>query len=174
MKKIAVILSGCGYLDGSEVTETVSLLIALHQAGAETFCFAPNIEVDSVNHQDSTEMTGKRNLLKESARLCRGQIQDLATLQEKDFDALALPGGFGAAKNLSTWASEGAKCKVLPDIQRVILDFYNASKPIGAMCIAPVILAKVLGDKKLTLTIGHDPATISEISKQALFMKSVP
>ncbi len=167
MKKIAVILAGCGYLDGSEITETVSLLIALHQAKAEVHCFAPNQEFVATNHltKDSDEKNEQRNVLTESARLCRGDAKDLTNLFAKDFDGLAFPGGFGAAKNLSNWAQKGAACEVNSEVQRVILEFYNASKPIGAICIAPTLLAKVLGSKKVTVTIGNDKETAKEIEK---------
>lgn len=165
MKKIAVVLSGCGHLDGSEITESVSLLIALHQAGADVSCFAPDIEIPVTNHVDGNTQTEKRRLLVEAARIARGNIQSLDKLQMKDFDALAFPGGYGAAKNLSNWAEKGAKCDVNPDVKRVILEFHGASKPIAACCIAPVLLARVLGDKKVTVTIGEDPETAAEIKK---------
>ncbi|HEY1080524.1 MAG TPA: isoprenoid biosynthesis glyoxalase ElbB [Bdellovibrio sp.] len=174
MKKIAVVLSGCGFLDGSEITEAVSLLIALHQAGAEVSCFAPNIEVPAMNHATKKPIAEKRNILEESARIARGTIHSLDTLKVSDFDALAFPGGYGAAKNLSNWAEKGAKCDVLPDVKRVILDFYNDSKPIAACCIAPVLLARVLGDKNVTLTIGNDAGTASEIKKTGAVHEECP
>ena len=165
MKKIAVVLSGCGFLDGSEITESVSLLIALNQAGAQVSCFAPDIEINVTNHLTKKDAGEKRQLLVEAARIARSKISPLATLHAKDFDAIAFPGGFGAAKNLCNWAEKGAKCDVNPDVKRVILDFHSASKPIGAICIAPVLLARVLGDKKVTVTIGDDQETIAEILK---------
>ncbi|MBO9668174.1 MAG: isoprenoid biosynthesis glyoxalase ElbB [Bdellovibrio sp.] len=165
MKKIAVVLSGCGFLDGTEITEAVSLLIALNQAGAQVTCFAPDIELTVTNHINGNALTEKRSVLAESARIARGEVKALDKLDAKDFDAVAFPGGYGAAKNLSNWAEKGAKCDVNADVKRVILDFYNASKPIGACCIAPVLLAKVLGDKKVTVTIGEDPDTAAEIKK---------
>ncbi len=164
MKKIAVVLSGSGFKDGSEITESVSLLIALNQAGASVSMFAPNIDFESVNHLTG-EKSEKRNALAESARIARGQVQDLKQLKVQDFDALVMPGGYGAANVLSTWGTQGSKCTVIEDLKKIILEFHDASKPIGAICIAPVILAKVLGDKKVTLTIGNDPDTIAEILK---------
>jgi enhancing lycopene biosynthesis protein 2 len=165
MKKIAVVLSGCGHRDGSEITEAVSLLISLHQAGAAVSCFAPNIEFP-VTHPLTGEPTSeKRSVLAESARIARGHVEDLAKLNVADFDGLAFPGGYGAAKNLSNWAEKGSQCDVHPEVRRVILDFHGASKPIGAVCIAPVLLARVLGDKKITITIGEDAATAAEIAK---------
>lgn len=174
MKKIAVVLSGCGHRDGSEITESISLLIALSQAGAEVSCFAPNIEIPVVNHINGQAQSEKRNLLVEAARIARGHIQDLAQLQVKDFDALAFPGGYGAAKNLSNWAEKGAHCDVLPDVKRVIVDFHAASKPIAACCMAPVLLARVLGDKKITITVGEDKETAAEIKKTGAFHEECP
>lgn len=174
MKKIAVVLSGAGFLDGSEITEAVSLLIALNQAGAKVTCFAPDIEFSEVNHLKGETTSAKRSVLQESARIARGHVQSLHLLQEKDFDGLAFPGGYGAAKNLCNWAEKGAQCEVNPEVRRVILEFYNASKPIAAICIAPVLLAKVLGDKKPTLTIGNDPATIAELQKAGAVHEECP
>lgn len=165
MKKIAVVLSGSGYLDGSEITEAVSLLIALNQAGAEVSCFAPEVELSVVNHLDGKATGEKRSVLVEAARIARGHVQPLSKLHAKDFDAVAFPGGFGAAKNLCNWAEKGAKCDVNPEAERVIMDFFNASKPIGAICIAPALIARVLGNKKVTVTIGEDAGTIAEILK---------
>ncbi len=165
MKKIAVVLSGCGHRDGSEITESVSLLIGLSQAGADVTCFAPDIEIPVINHITGEVQPEKRSLLQEASRIARGNIKSLDQLHARDFDALAFPGGFGAAKNLCNWAEKGALCDVNSDVERVILDFYKASKPIGAACIAPVLLARVLGDKKVTVTIGDDPDTAAEIRK---------
>lgn len=174
MKKIAVVLSGCGHRDGSEITESVSLLIALHQAGADVSCFAPDIEIPVTNHITGQPQNEKRRLLVEAGRIARGKVQSLDKLNVKDFDALAFPGGYGAAKNLCNWAEKGAKCDVNPDVKRVILDFHNASKPIAALCIAPVLLARVLGDKKITLTIGDDKETIAEIQKTGALHEECP
>jgi enhancing lycopene biosynthesis protein 2 len=165
LKKIAVVLSGCGFQDGSEITEAVSLLIALNEAGGEVTCFAPDIQISVNNHLTGKPESEKRSLLAESARIARGHVTDLKNLHAKDFDAIAFPGGFGAAKNLSNWAEKGAACEVNPDVKRVIEEFHAASKPIGAVCIAPVLIAKVLGKFKPTLTIGEDAATAAEIVK---------
>jgi enhancing lycopene biosynthesis protein 2 len=174
MKKIAVVLSGSGYLDGSEITEAVSLLIALNQAGAEVSCFAPEVELSVVNHISNQGSEEKRSVLAESARIARGHVKNITELHEKDFDGIAFPGGYGAAKNLCNWAEKGSKCDVNPEVRRVILDFFKASKPIGAICIAPVLVAKVLGDKKPTLTIGNDAATAAEIQKTGAIHEECP
>lgn len=165
MKKVAVVLSGCGFLDGAEITESVSALIALSEKNAEYACFAPNMTVPETDHisRESTDLS--RNTLRESARISRGEVQDLKDLQESDFDALVLPGGFGAAKNLSNFASQGAGADVHPEVSRVIRSFHQAAKPIGAICIAPALIAKVLGSEGVSLTIGEDPGTAEEIEK---------
>jgi enhancing lycopene biosynthesis protein 2 len=176
-KKVAVVLSGCGYLDGSEITEAVSALIALSEAGAEALCFAPNESFVPASHLDggaaAASATGSggavgdspRNALAEAARIARGNIQDLRELNEKNFDALVFPGGFGAAKNLSNWASAGANGRVNPEVMRVITEFHKAAKPIGAICIAPTLIAKALGSEGVTVTIGDDQATANELEK---------
>lgn len=165
MKKVAVILSGCGHKDGAEINEAVSLMIALGQNGAEYMCFAPSIEFEALNFINDQSLGQKRNVLTESARIARGTIQDLKTLNVAQYDALAFVGGFGAAKNLSDWAFKGSKCSVLPDVEKCIKDFHKETKPIAALCIAPVLLAKVLGSEKVTVTIGDDKETIAEILK---------
>ena len=164
-KRVAVVLSGCGHKDGAEITETVSTLIALSEEGAAYEVFAPNQSfsvTDPVSSQPSGEI---RNVLKEAARISRGKIRDLKELKSTDFDAVAFPGGFGAALHLCTWAQEGAKCKVNPEAERVVKEFYAEEKPIAAICIAPALIARVLGPKGVTLTIGNDKDTAAEISK---------
>lgn len=165
MKKIAVVLSGCGNKDGAEITEAVSLLISLSQNGAAYMCFAPNIEITAVNFLSDEALPEKRNAMLEAARISRSQIQDLKTLQVNDYDALAFVGGYGAAKTLSTWAEHGAQCTVLPEVEKAIRAFHKASKPIAAICIAPVLLAKVLGAEKATVTVGNGKETIAEVLK---------
>lgn len=164
MKKIAVILSGCGNKDGSEITEAVSTLIALSASGAKYTCFAPAIETEVVNFLTDAPM-GSRNALIESARIARSQIEDIGMCNEKDFDAVVFPGGFGAAKVLSNWASQGAKAQTLPKVASLIRDFHKASKPIGAICIAPTLVALVLGKEGVSVTIGNDRETSVEIGK---------
>ncbi|MES2965191.1 MAG: isoprenoid biosynthesis glyoxalase ElbB [Bdellovibrionota bacterium] len=164
MKKVAVVLSGCGFLDGSEITEAVSSLIALSEFRTEVTCFAPSESFAATDHL-TKESLPSRSALHESARIARGHVADLGTLKEKDFDAIVFPGGFGAAVNLSNWGSAGAKAKVHPEVSRVITEFHAASKPIGAICIAPTLVAKVLGSYSVTVTIGEDAETAREIEK---------
>ena len=118
MKNIAVVLSGCGFLDGAEITESVSTLIHLSQLKANYKIFAPNEEFPATNHADTNKATPQRNSLEEAARISRGDIHDITTLKESDFDAVIFPGGFGAALNLCTWAKEGANCKVLLSVEK--------------------------------------------------------
>lgn len=155
-KKVAVILSGCGVYDGSEIYESVITLLRLDQRGAQVQCFAPDIAQHHViNHRTGEEMPESRNVLTEAARLARGNIQDLAEARAEDFDALIIPGGFGAAKNLSDFASQGAGCTVLPQVLSLAQAFAQAGKPIGMMCIAPTMAAQIFG-KGVVCTLGHD------------------
>ncbi|NQY99330.1 MAG: isoprenoid biosynthesis glyoxalase ElbB [Bdellovibrionales bacterium] len=164
MKKIAVVLSGCGFQDGAEITESVSALIALSEAGADTQCFAPDLNFKSTNHR-SGQPGDERNVIEEAARISRGHIQPLSELKEQDFDGVVFPGGFGAALHLSNWAEKGADCSVDENVQALVESFHKASKPIAALCIAPAMISRVLGDHNPSLTIGNDPATAAEIEK---------
>ncbi len=164
MKKFAVILAGCGVYDGAEIHEAVLTLLAIDQAGASCTCFAPDIlQHHVVNHLTGNEMPEKRNVLIESARIARGDIKPLVKFRADDFDALIFPGGFGAAKNLCDWAFKGDACHVNPEVEKAVIAMFEAGKPIGAMCIAPVILARLF--KGTTLTTGQDPASAGFIEK---------
>lgn len=166
-KRVAVVLSGCGVFDGSEIHEAVLTLLALDNHGAEIICCAPNVEQrDVINHASGQPMNEKRNVLVEAARIARGKIEDLAKITSSSADALILPGGFGAAKNLCSYAGDGVNASVNPEVQRVILDFVRAGKPVGAICIAPVVVAAALrnvADVTPTLTIGTDPKTAEDL-----------
>ncbi|MGI6638159.1 MAG: isoprenoid biosynthesis glyoxalase ElbB [Desulfobulbus sp.] len=162
-KTFAVILAGCGHQDGAEIHEATLTLWAIHRHGADFQCYAPDIKQHHVlNHINGQEMNEQRNVLIESARIARGKIAALATFSPDSVDALVLPGGFGAAKNLCTYAFDGPNCKVQPDVAKAIKAIHQAGKPIGALCIAPVIVAKVLG--KGTLTIGQDSTTAEHLA----------
>lgn len=165
MKKVAVVLSGCGHRDGAEITEAVSTLIAIGETNAEYKIFAPDLEFVVSDPITGNPTSEKRNLLKEAGRIARGKVSDIKNLRVKDFDALAFPGGYGAALHLCTFATEGAKAKVLPEVERVIKEFHSELKPIAAMCIAPVLIARVLGREGVTVTIGTDKETAAEIAK---------
>lgn len=158
MKRVAVVLSGCGHLDGSEIREAVLSLLALDRAGATVSIFAPDRNQHHViNHITGEEMPEKRNVLVESARIARGQIQDLKEAKADDFDALVLPGGYGAAKNLSDLAFRAKQANVIPEFKRLILEFIKAKKPIGAICISPAVLVAAVREHfKAKVTIGDD------------------
>ncbi len=163
-KKIAVILSGCGNKDGAEIHESVMTLWAIHKHGADYQCFAPNIPQHHVlNFITDQEMAEDRNVLVESARIARGNIKDLAEYSAVDFDALVIPGGLGVVKNLSTFAFDGPHCLVNKEVERAVRDTAAQGKPIGALCIAPAIIAKILGD--VEVTIGQDPGTEAAVVK---------
>lgn len=154
-KKIAVLLSGSGVYDGSELHEAVLTLLAIEEQGASYQCFAPNVDQMHVIDHCTGDVSGEsRNVLVESARVARGKVEALSEYRAEDYDALVLPGGFGAAKNLCTFATEGADCSVQPEVERAIVETHKAGKTIGAMCIAPVILAKLL--EGVTITLGGE------------------
>ncbi|NPA25553.1 MAG: isoprenoid biosynthesis glyoxalase ElbB [Deltaproteobacteria bacterium] len=160
MAKIGVLLSGCGVNDGSEIHEAVLAMLALDQVGAERFCLAPNIaQRDVVDHLRGQPVAEERNVLVEAARIARGEISDLARVAAADLDGLILPGGFGAAKNLSDFALAGEQTVVQSEVERLLRELHEARKPIGAICIAPAVLARVFGKLRPRVTIGNDPAT---------------
>ncbi|XP_049566379.1 glutamine amidotransferase-like class 1 domain-containing protein 3, mitochondrial isoform X1 [Orcinus orca] len=154
--RVAVVLSGCGVYDGTELHEASSILVHLSRAGAEVQIFAPDIpQMHVIDHTKGQPSEGEtRNVLTESARIARGKITDLAKLSAANHDAAVFPGGFGAAKNLSTFAVDGGDCKVNKDVERVLKEFHQAGKPIGLCCIAPVLAAKVL--RSVEVTVGHE------------------
>ena len=164
-KKVAVILSGCGVYDGAEIHESVITLLRLDQRGAKVQCFAPDIaQLHVINHLTGEPMPETRNVLVESARIARGEIKDIREARVEDFDALIIPGGFGAAKNLSSFATEGAACSVQADVLNLAEAFAEAGKPIGLMCISPAIAAKIYGPGVIC-TIGTDADTAAAVSK---------
>jgi len=163
-KKVAVILSGCGVFDGSEIYESVITLLCLDRAGAEVQCFAPNIEqMHVINHLTGEVAEGEsRQVLVEAARLARGEIKDLADAKAEDFDAVIIPGGFGAAKNLCDFAVKGADLSLNKDVAHFVQAVHQANKPVGLMCIAPAMVGKLFG-KGVHFTIGNDQETASAI-----------
>ncbi len=164
MKKIGVLLSGCGVYDGAEIHEAVITLLALDRRGAEAVCMAPDIEqYHVVNHLTGDASIEKRNVLVEAARIARGAIRDIAGVRAVEIDGLIIPGGFGAAKNLSDYAIKGKDAEVNPDVTRLILEMGQAKKPVGAMCISPTLLAKVLGEQHPEVTIGNEMGTAETI-----------
>ncbi|KAM3934333.1 glutamine amidotransferase-like class 1 domain-containing protein 3, mitochondrial [Leptodactylus fuscus] len=150
--KVAVVLSGCGVYDGTEIHEASAILVHLSRAGAEVKMFAPDIpQMHVIDHSKGEASQESRNVLVESARIARGDITALSQLKAQDHDAVIFPGGFGAAKNLSSFAVDGESCCVHDDVQRVLKDFSTAKKPIGLCCIAPVLAAKVIPGVEVTV-----------------------
>ena len=162
-KKIGVLLAGCGVKDGSEIHEATLALYFLDKAGAEIICMAPDKDQrDVIDHRRGEPVAEKRNVLAEAARIARGNIQDVRNVKAGDIDALVIPGGFGAAKNLCSFAVDGANCTVDENVAALLLELYKNKKPIGALCIAPAVLAGVFGKTCAPLiTIGNDAATAS-------------
>ena len=164
MKKFAVVLSGCGVFDGAEIHEATLTMLAIMKQGASYEIFAPDIPQHHViNHITGEEIPEKRNVLIESARIARGQIKNLADYDPNNFDALVFPGGFGAAKNLCDFAFKGADCTINPEVEKAILKTAGKNKPVGALCISPVIFAKIFGD--VEVTIGQDKGTAEAVEK---------
>ncbi|MCI5544078.1 MAG: isoprenoid biosynthesis glyoxalase ElbB [Azospirillum sp.] len=156
--KVAVILSGCGVFDGSEIHEAVCTLLNLDKQDINYQCFAPNYPQSKVmNHfTHQIEQNAERNILVEASRIARGNIKDLRDFNTIDFDAVIFPGGSGAVTNLCNFSDSGTKCKVLPEIAQIITDCYESRMPIGAICIAPALIACVLGHHGITVTIGNN------------------
>ncbi|MGY2463602.1 isoprenoid biosynthesis glyoxalase ElbB [Vreelandella sulfidaeris] len=164
-KQVAVILAGCGVYDGSEIYETTLTLLRLDQLGIGYHCFAPNIEQHHVVNHLTQEVVEneQRNVLQESARLARGEISPLEDLVADNFDAVFVPGGFGVAKNLSDFASASNNMQVLEALKESLVGFRQEAKPIGLMCISPVLVPRLLGDG-IAVTVGNDPAVSGAIS----------
>lgn len=163
-KKIAVVIAGCGVYDGSEIHEATLTLYAISKQGAEYQLFAPDMDQHHViNHITGEQMNETRNVLVESARIARGNIKPMSDFRADDYDAIIFPGGFGVAKNLCSFALEGTNCKVNNEVKEATLRMHTAKKPIGALCISPVLIAKILG--KGELTIGQDTATAKAIEQ---------
>lgn len=166
MKKIGVVLSGCGVYDGSEIHEAVITLLAIDRNGAEAVCLAPDVDLREVNHLNGQETGATRNTLEESARIARGKIRNIAEVTAGDLDAVIFPGGFGAAKNLCNFAEKGAGASIHPEVARLIREMAEKKKPIGAICIAPALIAAALGrDFKPKVTIGTDAGTAAAINQ---------
>ena len=161
--KAAVVLAGCGVFDGAEIHEAVMTLYAIDRKGGTYQVFAPNVKQHHViNHITGEAMNEARNVLTEASRIARGKIKALTEYRVADFDALIFPGGFGVAKNLCTYAVDGTDCHVDRVVEAAIRDTHRAGKPIGALCISPVLITRVLGN--VTVTIGDDPSTAKDIA----------
>lgn len=161
-KKFAIILAGCGVYDGAEIHEATLTMLAISRQGAEYQCFAPDVDqAHVVNHLTGKEMNEKRNVLVESARIARGNILPLSDFHASEYDSIVFPGGFGVAKNLCTFAFDGVECSVNEEVRVAVNEMYKARKPIGALCISPVLIAKILGG--VEVTIGMDQETASAV-----------
>jgi enhancing lycopene biosynthesis protein 2 len=166
-KRVGVLLSGCGVMDGSEIHEATLTLYFLDRQGAEIICMAPNKnQYEVMNHLSGARTEETRNIMTEAARIARGKIRDVKTVMVEDVDAIIIPGGLGAAKNLCTYAIDGADCKVDEDVAGLLKELQRAQKPIGALCIAPSVIASLFGAELAPeITIGMDPATAEKMEK---------
>ncbi|MFZ5429637.1 MAG: isoprenoid biosynthesis glyoxalase ElbB [Bacteroidota bacterium] len=163
-KKFAVVLAGCGVFDGAEIHEATLTMLAINRQGALYQCFAPDVnQAHVVNHITGEEMPETRNVMVESARIARGNIRPLSEFDPAGFDAIVFPGGFGVAKNLCSFAFDGADCQVNDDARKAVKAMHQAGKPIAALCISPVLITKILGD--VEVTIGSDAGTAGAVEK---------
>lgn len=170
-KRFAVILAGAGKLDGNDLHEAVLLLAAVARHGATYQCFAPDVEQhEVVDHLTGNPMPERRSVLRESARIARGDVKPLSAFRANDFDGLLMPGGYGVAKNLCTYAFAGENCTVNAEVAAAIKEMHAQGKPIGAMCIAPIVLAKVLGHG--TITLGQPSETSRDAEKMGMTLQS--
>ena len=153
--KIGVLLSGCGVYDGAEIQEAVLTLLAIEEMGYESICIAVDApQHHVVNHITGEEMPEQRNMMIEASRISRGAIQEIRTVQPVDLDALVIPGGFGSAKNFSSWAFDGANASILPEVKLLIVNLLNVGKPIVALCVSPVVLALAMKDVAVSLNLS--------------------
>ncbi|PWL27151.1 MAG: isoprenoid biosynthesis protein ElbB [Fluviicola sp. XM-24bin1] len=157
--KIGVLLSGCGVYDGAEIHEATLTLLSIAEIGAEAVCLSVDRDQHHVvNHTNGEEMNEKRNMLVEAARIARGNISNINEVNPADIDGLVIPGGFGSAKNFTSWAFEGPDGSILPEVKLLIVNMLNVGKPVAALCVSPVVMAKALegSDIKPNMTIGSD------------------
>lgn len=173
--RVAVILSGCGFLDGAEIHESVLTLLALDSRGAEVSCFAPSRPFDVVDHVKQHPIGQTRDVLTEAARICRGNIEDITKARAADFDAVVLPGGFGAAKNLCTFAMDGPSCSVDPGVEAFLLHAHANGCVLGFACIAPALCARIFGTTlHPTITIGNDAGTAQGVRAMGALHTNAP
>ncbi|MDE2293526.1 MAG: isoprenoid biosynthesis glyoxalase ElbB [Elusimicrobia bacterium] len=164
--RVGVVLSGCGYLDGAEIHESVLTMLALDKAGCELVLTAPDRpQADVVDHLTGKPQKEVRNVLVESARIARGKVKDVREVKAADVDAVVLPGGFGAAKNVCDFALKGEACTVDAGVEKLLREVHAQGKPIGALCIAPAVLARLFGKERPQLTIGTDAGTAAALEK---------
>lgn len=164
-KRVGVVLSGCGYLDGAEIQEACCTLLSLDRRGAKLVAMAPDVEqLHVVDHVKAAPSEGqRRRVLDEAARIVRGNIVELSRVSAADLDALIFPGGYGVAKNLCSFAVDGRNMRVLPAVERLARDVRQAGKPSGYICIAPVVAARLFGSEGVKVTIGDDRETATAI-----------
>ncbi|MCA9280176.1 MAG: isoprenoid biosynthesis glyoxalase ElbB [Phycisphaeraceae bacterium] len=173
--RVAVVLSGCGFLDGAEIHESVLTLLALDLRGAAVRCFAPSKSFDVVNHATQESSGETRDVLTEAARICRGKIEDITKAKASDFDAVVLPGGFGAAKNLCTFATEGPSCSVDPGVETFLTQAHASGCVLGFACIAPALCARVFGNLlHPNVTIGNDAGTAQAVQAMGASHTNAP
>ncbi len=163
-KKVAVLLGGCGHLDGSEIRESILTLLALDRCGVEAVCLAPDgAQKRVVHHGKGEAVSGTRHMVEESARIARGKIVILDPKTISQYDALVIPGGTGLAFSFFDYAEKGRNCTIREDVQQAILNMIKAKKPIGAICISPMIVARALKGSGIAVTLGSTPNVVEDM-----------
>ena len=176
MKEIGVVLSGCGAQDGSEIHEAVITLLSLDRAGAHAKIMAPDMkQLHVINHLSGKTMNSNRNSLIESSRIARGKIVPINTVKGEDIDAIIFPGGTGMAKNIFNYALVGKDFTIISDVERITIESLKLGKPIGAICIAPVMIAKILQNMGINgiVTGGYNQQIIEDIEDMGINTKQV-
>jgi enhancing lycopene biosynthesis protein 2 len=164
-KKIAVLLGGCGHFDGSEIRESILTLLAIDKCGAEAVCLAPDdAQKRVVHHGKGAAVSGTRHMLEESARIARGKVLPLDPKTITTYDALIMPGGTGLAYSFFDYAEKGRACTIREDVRETILAMVRAGKPMGAICISPMIVARALKDTGITVTLGSTPNVAEDMA----------
>ena len=176
MPRVGVVLAGCGAQDGSEIHESVLTLLSLDRKGAKVKIMAPEIDqFHVVNHLSNHKMDATRNILSEAARIARGNILPIRSINNNDLDALIFPGGTGMAKNIFNYAIKGLDFTILKDVESLTRYMIQKNKPIGAICIAPVMIAKILQnlDRKGKVTGGFNKQILTDIESMGMITEKV-
>lgn len=161
--KFAIVLSGCGVYDGAEIHEATMTMLAVESKGCQYEMFAPNInQYHVINHLTGDVMDESRNVLVEAARIARGNIRALSEYSAKEFDGIIFPGGFGVAKNLCSYAIDGTEMRIDKIVAGAVRETHSLKKPIGALCISPIMIAALIPGAEVTL--GSDTKFNGEVS----------
>ena len=164
MKKTAIILSGCGQVDGSETHETILTILALEQHNLDWEGLAPSgLQTEVYDHYTNTkENISPSSMITEAARLVRGNITIINAVNASDYAAVIIPGGAGVIKNLSNYSTAGINFTIHPELLAFMATIVRLQIPAGFICIAPILIPKLYGNKP-KLTIGSNVELAAKI-----------